>query len=377
MTETLPFNILNDDLTAFSGPDPVCVGLGEVMLRDTPADQERLERTRLVHLSMGGTEYSLAIALSRLGISSSFITRVPDNPFGWAVRNIAREQGVHTDHFVWAPAREPIGRYMYEIGRTPRQSRTIYQRMHSAAVRLGPGMVDWATALRGAKLLHSTGITFGLAAHSGYERNYLYEALVEASEHKPADCRVGIDSNYRSPLWSVEEARKVMTPIITDHVDILVTTVRNMAELYDLGCGPYSAAQIMAGELQDIPTEMLQEYARDLLDRFQLQTVAITMRHPDNMEVHQWEAAALSRDGRFFRSARPRSVTLLDRLGGGDTWNAGFYYGLLTENDGPSAIEKGVRVGDAATRIKQTLMFDLPIIDRDEVQALLAADFND
>jgi sugar/nucleoside kinase (ribokinase family) len=64
----------------------------------------------------------------------------------------------------------------------------------------------------------------------------------------------------------------------------------------------------------------------------------------------------------------------MDRLGGGDTWNGGFYYGLLTAGFGQEGIEKGVLVGDAATRIKQTLMFDLPIVTKAEVQDLLKAD---
>ena len=64
-------------------------------------------------------------------------------------------------------------------------------------------------------------------------------------------------------------------------------------------------------------------------------------------------------------------MTLLDRLGGGDTWNAGFYYGLLTENFSGDALAKGVLVGDAFTRLKQTLMFDLPIVEKVEVQALM------
>jgi sugar/nucleoside kinase (ribokinase family) len=65
---------------------------------------------------------------------------------------------------------------------------------------------------------------------------------------------------------------------------------------------------------------------------------------------------------------------LWDRLGGGDTWNAGFYYGLLTAGFDAEGIEKGILVGDAATRIKQTLMFDLPIVSKGEVQALMKAD---
>ena len=76
-------------------------------------------------------------------------------------------------------------------------------------------------------------------------------------------------------------------------------------------------------------------------------------------------------------AAKGLDAALLDRLGGGDTWNAGFYYGLLTAGnvaDGDAGIRKGVLVGDAATRIKQTLMFDLPVIDKGEVQALMRAD---
>jgi len=67
-------------------------------------------------------------------------------------------------------------------------------------------------------------------------------------------------------------------------------------------------------------------------------------------------------------------IVLLDRLGGGDTWNGGFYYGLLTEGFNESGIQKGLLVGDAATRIKQTLMFDLPIVTKSEVQDLMKAD---
>jgi 2-dehydro-3-deoxygluconokinase len=105
-----------------------------------------------------------------------------------------------------------------------------------------------------------------------------------------------------------------------------------------------------------------------------VQIVAITIRYPDNFEQHRWESAAMDAEGSFFRSPAIRPITLLDRLGGGDTWNAGFYYGLLTAGFNGEGVRKGVLVGDAATRIKQTLMFDLPIVDKSEVQALMRAD---
>ncbi len=79
-------------------------------------------------------------------------------------------------------------------------------------------------------------------------------------------------------------------------------------------------------------------------------------------------------EGNFFRSPAVRPITLWDRLGGGDTWNAGFYYGLLTEDIRSEGIVKGVLIGDAATRLKQTLMFDLPIVAKAEIQTLMKAE---
>lgn len=365
-------DMAQDDLSPLQGGARF-VTFGEVMVRDTPADMERLERTRQVHLSLAGSEYTLAMGLSRLGVPSAFITRLPDNPYGWQVRGIAREQGLNVDHLVWAPKTEPIGRYLYELGRTPRQSTGWYQRMYSAASRLGPGMVDWPAALRDCRLLHSSGITFGLANHSGYERNYCLEALYEALEARPDGCLVGMDYNYRSTLWSKEQCAAALTPLLRDHVDILITTIEDMAALYGLGAGRYSPDEIVKGDLGPLSDQDLQTFMAALHERFRPQIVAVTIRYPDTFEEHRWESAAMDAAGNYFRSPAVRKIVLCDRLGGGDTWNAGFYYGLLSEEDPARRLEKGVMVGDAATCLKQTLMFDLPIVTRQEVQALLNA----
>ncbi|HVO71729.1 MAG TPA: sugar kinase [Aggregatilineaceae bacterium] len=374
MADAPLFDIMRDEFEWDQNQGQAFVTFGEVMVRDTPADMERPERTRLVHLSMAGSEYTLAIGLSRLGIPSAFITRVPDNPYGRAVRNLGREQGVNTDLIVWAPKTEPIGRFIYEIGRTPRKDTGVYQRMYSSASKLGAGMVDWQRALKDARLFHTSGITFGLSTHSQYERNYNHEAFQEAIAHKPSDCLVGLDFNYRATLWSPAQAREVMTPVVTDHVDVLITTIEDMAELYKIGCGQYSAKQIVDGDIGPLEDNDIMAFAQEVMSMFKVRIVAITIRYPDSFEQHRWESAAMNTAGNYFRSPAVRPVTLMDRLGGGDTWNAGFYYGLLTEGFTGQGLVKGVLVGDAATRLKQTLMFDLPIIDRSEVQALMKAD---
>lgn len=374
MTETLQYQILEDDLSRFEGKGPAFVTLGEVMVRDTPADPERPERTRLVHLSMAGSEFTLAMGLSRLGIPSAYVTRIPDNPYGRNLRHIAREQGIDTNYLVWAPKTEPIGRFIYEVGRTPRKNRGVYQRMYSATSRLDRGMVKWEAALADAELFHTSGITFGLSTHSGYEENYCYRAFIDAMEQMPATCLVGLDFNYRSTLWTPAQARVVMTPILKDHVDILITTIEDMARLYDMGCGQYSAQTIVDGDMGVVDDGDLRAFAQEIIESFDVEVVAITIRYPDSFEQHRWESAAVDAEGNFFRSPAVKPITLLDRLGGGDTWNAGFYYGLLTADDPLEKLQKGVLVGDAATRLKQTLMFDLPIVDKEEVQSLMRQD---
>ena len=324
---------------------------------------------------MAGSEYTLAIGLSRLGIPSAYITRVPENPYGRAVRNILREQGVNTDHIVWAPKAEPIGRLIYEIGRTPRKNAGIYQRMYSAASRLDAGMVDWEHALRRrAPVPHLRDHLWAGAPQPLRAQLQSTRPSKKRLPHKPAECLVGLDFNYRGTLWTADQARDIMTPIVTDHVDVLITTIEDMAQLYGIDCGQYSAQQIVDGDIGHLEDDDIRAFAQKVIDLFNVEIVAITIRYPDSFEQHRWESAAMSAAGHFFRSPEVRPITLLDRLGGGDTWNAGFYYGLLTEDFSATGITKGVLVGDAATRLKQTLMFDLPIVDKAEVQALMKAD---
>lgn len=371
---SLRFNITQDDLSAFAGKGPAFVTFGETMIRDTPADYQRLEMTRQVLISLAGSEFTLAAVLARFGIPSAYITRVPDNPYGWLMRDTARSQGIDAGYFVWAPKTEPIGRFLYELGRTPRKNVGYYQRMYSAASKLGAGMVDWKAALRDCKLLHTSGITFGLANHSKYETNYPLEAFQEALANKPGGCVVGMDFNYRATLWKPEQCRATMTPLIKDHIDILITTIEDMAAIYGIGCGQYSAEQIDKGDIGELTDDDIKSFATHVGEQFNTKIVAITIRYPDTFEQHRWETAAMDSQGHFFRSPAVKKIVLLDRLGGGDTWNGGFYYGLLTAGFDHEGIEKGLLVGDAATRIKQTLMFDLPIVNKAEVQNLLKAD---
>jgi len=374
VSKGLTRDITKDDLSDFAGKGPAFVTFGETLVRDTPADMQRLERTDTVFVSLAGSEYTLAMTLARFGVPSAYITRVPDNPYGWLVRDTARSQGINTDYMVWAPMAEPIGRFLYELGRTPRKSVGWYQRMYSAASKMDRGMVDWKSALRDCKLFHTSGITFGLAYHSKYDRNFLLDAFEEAASIKPKDCKVGLDFNYRATLWTPDQFKSLMTPLVTNHIDVLITTIEDMAVLYGIGCGQWTPEQIDKGEMGEITDNDIKSFTSQVGEMFKAKIVAITIRYPDTFEQHRWEAAAMDDQGHFFRSMAVKPIVLLDRLGGGDAWNGGFYYGLLTAGFNAEGIEKGILVGDAVSRLKQTLMFDLPIVTKNEVRDLMKED---
>ena len=165
-----------------------------------------------------------------------------------------------------------------------------------------------------------------------------------------------------------------MTPLITDHVHVLITTIEDMARIFGMSCGRVSAEEIDKGDISRLDDEDIQAFMHQLIEMFHLKVVGVTIRYPDTYEQHHWESAAMDDQDHFFRSPVIRPIVLADRLGGGDTWNGGFYYALLTETDNAIAIQKGVLVGDAATRLKQTLMYDLPIVTKEQICARMKAD---
>ncbi len=179
---------------------------GETMVRDTPVDNERPERTRTVHLSMAGSELTLAMGLSLDPIEH--ITRVPANPTGLSAANVARENGICTDHRSFGrPRRNRSGASSMKWPDAP-EGYGIYQRAYSAASRLDAGMVAWEAALKDCRLFHTSGITFGLSTHSGYAWNYLLATFEEAIQHKPAGAWSGWTSFNGRRSGSVEQARR-------------------------------------------------------------------------------------------------------------------------------------------------------------------------
>ncbi len=317
---------------------PDVITFGEAMVRLSPPNFRRLEQARSLDVQVGGAELNTAVALARLGRTSSWVSRLTDNPLGRLITNHAREAGVQTDHVVWTKE-DRVGVYFLEFGAAPRASSVLYDRKGSAIAAIKPGMVDWAKVFRAAKWFHVTGITPALSATAAEATK---EALTAA---RAAGVSTSIDLNYRVKLWTPEQAGRCLSELML-FCDYLVTTEEDIERVFGIKGKDYEEAASLTAA------------------RFPLKAVAITLRDNPLVWKNTW-TAMVWQEGKVLRT-RSYDVEIVDRLGAGDSFAAGFIHGLL-DGDMQKALDWGV----AASAIKHSIPGDFAWIAREEVEALI------
>lgn len=311
---------------------------GEAMLRLTAPNHRRLEQAQEFKAFVGGSEMNVAICNERLGLDTSFITRLVDNPLGKMVANKCREHGVETSNIIWSEEGR-VGKYYLEHGANPRPSSVIYDRQNSAISKIKPGMIDWDAVFDQSGLFHTSGITPALSDSAFAVTK---EAMLSAKE---SDLTVSVDLNYRSKLWSQEEAQRAMTELMED-TDLLITTEEDIERVFGISGEDYA------------------EVAQELSKKFDFEAVAITLRDNISMWRNDWTAIAYA-DGQIYDDMT-YELELVDRVGGGDAFTGGFLYGYLT-----GGVKKGVKFGNASSAIKQTNPGDLTWATAEEVENLV------
>jgi 2-dehydro-3-deoxygluconokinase len=311
------------------------VTFGEAMVRFSPPALQRLEQASTLEASVGGSELNVAVLAARLGVASRWVSRLPDNALGRMIGARAREQGVDA-HVEWGGSADGGGRvglYFVELGGA-RISSVLYDRAGSAISRVTPGSFDWASVFAGARWYHVSGITPAL---SDTAAQVTAESLAAA---KRAGLTVSYDLNYRSKLWSAQQARTVQEPLM-EHVDVLTTTAEDARVVFGIGGDDHA------------------EVARALQQRFEVSAVAITLR--DNPL-----AAVIAADGKVYSAPRfeARSV---DPIGAGDAFCGGLIVSRLEQR----GWDETVRFATATAALKHTIPGDFCLVTRSEVDQLL------
>ncbi len=303
------------------------VTLGEAMIRLTPVDHQRLETTPLLEVHIGGAELNIAVALAQLGVPIAWVSKLPDNPLGRRIVQEAQRFGVDTSRVVWTQEGR-VGLYFYEKGASPRPSVVVYDRRHSAINTLKVDELDW-DFIGQAKVLHLTGITPAL---SDFCRHLVAGCIFRAKERRMF---VSFDVNYRSRLWTPEQARTTLLTLLRG-VDLLICTKDDAATLFNL-------------------TADIETIARQLQATLRIPNVAVT---------HGDKAVIVTVQGTFSQAGY--QIEEVDRLGAGDAFAAGLIYGFLQDD-----WELGLRYGLAMAAIKHTIPGDWFIGTKAEVEGLL------
>jgi 2-dehydro-3-deoxygluconokinase len=176
------------------------VTLGETMVMVTPTRPESLESATAFSLEVGGAESNFALYLQELGHTTTWASRVGDDPLGRRILRTITGHGVDTS-FVTIDTDAPTGLYVKDPGAV--STAVYYYRRGSAASRMDADLVA-TLPLAEARLVHLTGITPGLSDSCAR----LADALVAAVAGTNAE--LSFDVNYRPGVWAASAASPIL-----------------------------------------------------------------------------------------------------------------------------------------------------------------------
>lgn len=327
------------------------VGFGELLVRLAPAGYLRFAQADSFTVNYTGAEGNMAIALSYMGVPATLVTKLPDNDIGKCAMRKLAAYGVDTSRIVWGGDR--IGVYYLERGASQRPSKIIYDRRDSSIAKATPDEYDW-DAIFGddAGWFHFTGITAGLSENAA---ECCRQACISAREH---GVKVSCDLNYRKYLWTPEQARSVMRPMMK-YVDVLIANEEDSEKVLGVSA---KGADVEHGI---VSADSYSALAAELTDEFGFEKTAITLRGSISASVNDWSGILYS-SGKTYVSKK-YTIQLVDRVGGGDSFASGLIFGLMNGMDDHTALEYAV----AASCLKQTMEFDFNLSSVQEVEALM------
>ena len=310
-----------------------------------------------IHVS--GGEFNCAANLADcFGLKTGIVTAMADYPVGELIAGAVKTMGVKPfyKHFKHNGVNGPNMATVYsDRGQGVRPPVVFYNRSNEAAGMLKAGDFDWnAIFAGGVRWFHSGGI---FAALSQTTPDVIVEGMQAA---KAAGAVVSLDLNYRAKLWNIaggEERAVAVLDRILKHVDVLVGNEE------DLQMGLGIPGPEMAAKSKLDPTAFFGMIDNVIKKHPQIKIVATTLREVHSTNRHSWSAVAWV-NGKT-HVAPTAELDVYDRIGGGDGFASGFFYGLLAGE----APEDALKLGWAHGALLTTFPGDVSMARLDEVRA--------
>lgn len=320
------------------------LALGEILLRLSPPDNERIVRGDMFQKQVGGAELNVASGVSLLGLRSGIISRIPDTSIGIFAKNKIRFSGVSDDYLVYDISRDArLGVYYYENGAYPRKPGVVYDRQHSSMTRIC--VDEFPEEIYGAaRCFHTSGITLALSEAC---RKTGVEMI---RRFKEQGTLISFDVNFRGNLWTGEEARECIEGILP-YVDIFFCSE--------------DTARLTFKKEGDVK-EIMKSFAKD----YPISVIASTQRTVHSPKVHSFSSVIYDAQADCYYEEKPyKNIEVVDRIGSGDAYVSGVLYGLLSEN---GDCQKALKYGNASSAVKNTIPGDMPSLTQAEIQDIIA-----
>ena len=310
------------------------LSLGALVHRlDTGVIPFRKATQCLIHVS--GGEFNVAANLAdcfqlRTGIATAMV----DYPIGDLIAERVRAMGVQPFYkrFAHDGVHGPNMAAVYsDRGQGIRAPVVFYNRSNEAASQLKPGDFDWGEIFsRGVRWFHSGGIFAALSESTG-------ELIIEAMRAaRAAGAVTSFDLNYRARLWNVwggPERSQAIIKRIVENVDVLVGNEDDLQNGLGLeGPRVESESKLDPTQFSAMMDEVTAEYPR-------IKVVATTLREVFSTNRHLWSAVAWV--DHQIHTAPVCELDVYDRVGGGDGFASGFFYGLLNGEEPEQAVKLG------------------------------------
>lgn len=319
------------------------LSLGEVLLRLSPPNNERIVRGDIFEKQVGGAELNVVSGVSLLGLRTGMISKLPANAVGTFAKNKIRYSGVSDDYLVYDHEKDArLGVYYYENGAYPRKPGIVYDRMYTSINKINidefPEEIYTST-----RCFHTTGITLALSEQT---RKTTIEMM---KRFKEAGVLISFDVNFRGNLWTGAEAKACIEEILP-YVDVFFCS-EDTARLTFL----------KEGNVHEIMKSFTEEYP--------ISIVAATQRTVHSPKVHSFSSVIYSaKEDVFYEEAPYENIDVVDRIGSGDAYISGVLYGLLA-HDGDC--QKALQYGNATSSTKNTIPGDMPSSDLREIERII------
>lgn len=289
---------------------PEVVTFGETMGLIMPIGTKGIELAPTFQKSFGGAESNLAIGLARLGHHVGWFGRLGDDPFGRMILKAIRGEGVDVSR-VTISSDEPTALMLREV--VAGQSSVYYYRKFSAASRMTPEHLD-EEYIKGAKILHVTGITTALSESC---RETVFKAVEIARKYGVKVC---FDPNLRLKLWTVEEAKPVLLAL-AEQADYFLPGLDELQLLY--GTEDFEQIKQQITKLPGVTVVKGGDNQTFLFDSGKMEAVPY-------FEVDE----------------------VVDTVGAGDAFCAGFISGLLRDYSYVEAVRLGNLLGSMVIQME-------------------------